>query len=101
MFKDKALFTLTGITEANEEVVDGAWKMYESHGLPLDMIFDVFIQKKWIPDWIMLYRHMRTSGMKHDRIFSKLEEAIQDSYGKNYCDVVIFTLDKIFGTIKT
>lgn len=100
MPKDKALFTITGITETNEEVVDGAWKMYETHGLPLDMVFTCFKSKKWIPDWILLYKHMRVSGMKHDRVFSKLEESILDSYGKNYCDVVISTLDKIFGPIK-
>jgi len=99
MSKDKALFTLTGMTEADEYVVDGAWKVYESHGLPLDMIFTTFQTKKWIPDWILLYKQMRASGMKHDRIFSKLEEAILDSYNKKYCDVVLSTLNKIFGTI--
>lgn len=100
MSKDKALFTLIGITEADEYVVDGAWKMYETHGLPLDIIFDACIRKNCIPDWVLLYKQMRISGMKHDRIFSKLEEAILDSYNQRYCDVVLSTLDKIFGPIK-
>jgi hypothetical protein len=34
--------------------------------------------------------------MEHERIISKLEEAISDSFGKEFSDRVILTLNKIF-----
>jgi alanyl-tRNA synthetase len=89
-----------GKTTEDKFVVDGIWKTYETHGLPLDTIFDVCIRKEWVPDWIALYLQMVASGMAHDRILSKLEEAINDSFGKEFGDVVISRLDQFFNSSK-
>lgn len=94
--KHESLIYIIGYTEADETVVGGIWKIYETHGLPLDIIFDLCIQRKWIPGWIDLYQDMIKSGMEHTRILSKLEEAINDSFGKEYCGVVISRLSEIF-----
>lgn len=94
--KSESLIYIVGYTEANETVVGGLWRLYETHGLPLDVIFDVCMQRKWIPGWIDLYEDMKKSGMQHSRILSKLEEAINDSFGKEYCAVVIFRLSEIY-----
>ncbi len=94
--KTDSLIHIVGYTEANETVVGGLWKIYETHGLPLDIIFDVCKQRNWIPGWIDLYEDMKKSGMEHGRIFSKLEEAINDSFGKDYSGVVISRLSEIF-----
>lgn len=91
-----SVITITGYTVNKEPVVAGIWSMYETHGLPLDIIFDICIRRKFIPDWIALYKDMRNSGMKHDRILSKLQEAINDSYGREHCEVVISKLEEIF-----
>lgn len=85
-----------GETTDGKQLIDGVWKTFETHGLPLDIIFDVCIRRGWVPDWIELYKQMRQSNMEHGRILSKLEEAINDSFGKEFCGVVIFRLDKIF-----
>ncbi len=85
-----------GITTDNKPVISGIYKFYETHGLPLDIIFDIFIRKEWVPDWISLYQDALAAGMQHDRILSKLEEAINDSFGKEWAAVVIFRLDNIF-----
>lgn len=85
-----------GQTTDGKHVVDGIWKTYETHGLPLDIILDLCIRKNWVPDWIALYKQMRHSGMQHSRILSKLEEAINDSFGKDFGEVVISRLDQIF-----
>jgi len=87
---------MVGKTPEDKSVVDGIWKSYETHGLPLDSIFDVCIHKGWIPDWHALYIQMIASGMGHERILSKLEEAINDSFGKEFGDVVISRLDQFF-----
>lgn len=94
--KSECPIYVVGETTDGRKLVDGVWAMYETHGLPLDVIFDVLIQKESIPDWIALYKQMRESGMQHSRILSKLDEAISDSYGKEFRDVVISTLDQIF-----
>lgn len=92
----KNYIVIIGETTDGKKVVDGIWKTFETHGLPLDIIFTLCIRKEWMPDWIELYKQMRHSGMEHSRITSKLEEAINDSFGKDFCDVVISRLDQIF-----
>jgi hypothetical protein len=94
--KNKNPLYIIGYTENKEPVMGGVWSAYETHGLPLDIIFDVCIQRKWIPGWPDLYKDMKKSGMEHGRILSKLEEAINDSFGKEYGAVVISRLDEIF-----
>lgn len=87
-----------GITTDNKIVVNGIWKMFETHGVPLDIIFAICMQRQLVPDWVSLYRQMLDSGMKHSRILSKLEEAISDSFGKEFCEVVISKLEQIFNS---
>jgi hypothetical protein len=91
---------VVGETTDGKTLVDGIWEMYETYGLPLDIIFDVLIQKQSVPDWIVLYKQMLKSGMQHSRIISKLDEAIADSYGKEFRDVVISKLDQIFKPVE-
>jgi alanyl-tRNA synthetase len=90
-----SFITITG-TSDGKMVVDGIWKIFETHGLPLDIILTLCLNKGWVPDWIALYKQMKQSGMKHGRILSKLEEAISDSFGKEFSEVVISRLDQIF-----
>jgi hypothetical protein len=90
------MFTLTGYTTDGKPVYGGVYKFFESHGVPLDVLFSLFIERGWVPDWIDLYKTARAGKMKHERILSKLEEAICDAYGKAFCDVVISKLDQIF-----
>lgn len=94
--KSKSSIIVVSQTTDGKPVVDGIWAFYETHGLPMDIIFDACLRKGWVPDWVLLYKQMRSSGMEHSRIISKLEESIIDSFGKDFCDVVISTLDKIF-----
>jgi alanyl-tRNA synthetase len=89
-------FTPVGETTDGKTVVDGIWYLFETHGLPLDIIFSICQERKMIPDWILLYKQMRFAGMEHDRVISKIEEAINDSFGKEFCGVVISRLNEIF-----
>jgi hypothetical protein len=95
MSKNDIIFAI-GETTDGKVLVAGVFAFYETHGLPLDVILSLCIQKNWMPCWMTLYKDMLKAGMKHDRILSKLEEAISDSFGKAFCDVVIFRLDNIF-----
>jgi|SRR5579885_1371433 len=98
--KTKTGLVQTGVTSDNKPVYSGVYKFYETHGLPLDVILTTFIEKGWVPDWIDFYKSALSAGMEHSRIISKLEEAVSDSYGKEWCDVVILRLNQIFGPIE-
>lgn len=93
---NKNYLVQVGETTDNKKVVAGVWKTFETHGLPLDIIFTLCIRKNYVPDWVALYKEMKASGMQHDRALSKLEEAICDSYGKEFSDKITSTLESIY-----
>ncbi len=47
--------------------------------------------------WVDFYKEARYAGMEHDRILSKLEEAICDVWGKDFYEVVESRLNDVFG----
>lgn len=96
MSKRKAILFQTGTTPDSKPIFGGVYKFYETHGLPLDVIFISFMEKGWMPDWINFYLAATSGGMQHNRIISKLEEALSDSYGKEFSDTVISKLDSLF-----
>jgi alanyl-tRNA synthetase len=87
----------TGLTLDGKPVLSGVYQFHETHGLPLDIIFSLFEERNWVPDWIDFYNSALKAGMKHKRILSKLSEALTDSFGKEWEQVVISNLDKRFG----
>lgn len=94
--KHKLPLKQTGVTEDGKPVYSGLYKFYETYGLPLDIILGLFVEKNWVPDWMDFYTNALQAGMEHDRIISKLEEAISDSFGKQWSDEVILGLNKLF-----
>lgn len=94
MAKIKKMLHQTGQTVDDKMVLAGTYKFFETHGLPLDVLFICYMERNAVPDWMELYQSARLAGMQHDRILSKLEEAISDSFGKEWSDIVISRLDK-------
>ncbi len=88
------MFTITGKTVEGQLVLAGVYKFYETHGLPLDVIFDLLQARNSIPDWSAFHSEALKAGMKHDRIISKLAEAISDSFGAAYRDEVVRRLNE-------
>jgi len=70
---------IVGETIDGKMLVDGVWEAYETHGLPLDMVFDLCVKNNWMPDWLTLYSKMYSSGMKHERIVAKIGSDLSDS----------------------
>ena len=65
-----------------------------SEGIPLDVIFDALIAHNSIPDWASFMSEADLAGMKRDRILSKLDAAIVDTYGTEMRDVVTRRLSR-------
>lgn len=94
--KHKSILKQVGTTPTGAPVYAGVYKFYETHGLPLDSILTIFQERGWVPDWVNLYLGALAAGMEHDRIISKLEQDISDSFGKEWSDAVILRLNKTF-----
>lgn len=92
----KDLLYQSGITIDNKPVYSGIYSFYETHGIPLDVIFALLNDNGIVPNWTDLYLDAKKAGMSHDRIVSKLEESISDSLGKEWVAQVIPNLNKIF-----
>jgi alanyl-tRNA synthetase len=94
--KNKHLLKQVAVTTDGKKVLSGLYKFYETVGLPLDVLLHCFQEKNALPDWVDFYTSALAAGMEHERILSKLEEAVSDSFGKEFSDHVISTLGKIF-----
>lgn len=87
---------LKGVTTDEQQVVAGVFRLYETEGLPLEVIFQALMDRDCIPCWISFYRECFHAKMKHNHILSKLEPAIADSYGSEMAAEVIRTLNRLY-----
>jgi len=80
-------------------IVEGIFKLFDTTGMPLFMVFECCEQNNWLPSWISFYEEAKSSGWQHKTIINRLEEALSDVYGIEFRDVVISRLNKIFKII--
>jgi hypothetical protein len=90
MTRKKSLLYFSG-TSNGKPVVAGIYKFFETTGLPLDTIFFLIKQKDMVIDWTELYDSI--INMPHKRKIAKIEEAISDVYGNDYCKHIIDILN--------
>lgn len=95
----KYILSKVGMTSDNKPVYSGVFNFYSEHGLPLDTIFLISLDQKWVPCWTSFYKEAIHSGMKHDRIISKLYDALCDSYGMIYASIICSKLEKLYENI--
>lgn len=91
--KKKMKFHPLGITPENITVVDNIFKLFDSLGLPLDVIFDMLKERNCIPSWIHFYDDAIAQGWSHETILNRLTINVSDVYGKDFCDEVIKRLE--------
>jgi hypothetical protein len=84
----------SGTTQDGRTVVRGVYRLYETEGLPLDVILDSLMAHDSIPDWTAFVVEAELAGMKRDRILSKLDAAIVDTYGSTMRDMVLQRLSR-------
>ncbi len=86
-----------GTTEDGKKVYAGVYTFFSCYGLPLDVIFGIAKEQGWVPCWISFYKEAKLAGMSHDRVISKLEEALCDTFGLDYSNIVIDKLNSVIG----
>jgi alanyl-tRNA synthetase len=88
---------VVGKTEDGELVVSGIFKIFDTLGLPLDVIFDLCKTSNMLPSWIHFYDEATSYGWKDKTIVNRLETNIRDVYGKEYADTVMCRLKQYTG----
>lgn len=96
----KNVFCRSGTTADNKPVVQGSYSLYETHGIPLSIVFLSLMDKECVPDWIDVYLTCENRGMIHERIIAQLSEAILDSFGSEWEKVVIANLEYFYKSRK-
>jgi len=94
------MIKIIGKTPDNKSVIKGLFHIYETEGIPLDLILQSTKDNDLVPCWISFYLEAKSSGMSHDRIINKLEPAIIDSFGLFWASQVIDTLNNLYNQRK-
>ena len=90
----KEYINVIGKTKNNQLVVNGLFKMFDTMGTPLYVIFELCNKQNWIPSWIHFYDEAYKHGWKHKTIINRLKEGMEDIYEPNFIDVIIKRLNE-------
>ncbi len=96
----KDMYRIMGKTTDGKVVVGGIYEFTSTYGYPLvELLYDMQ-DKDLVVDWIDFYKHSLDSGMKSERILSRMKEAIIEVYGAKYCDAVMNRMDLHLDSLK-
>lgn len=82
-------------TADGKALVSGIYKLYETEGIPLDIIFTYCQASGYMVSWLHFMEEALQAGMKASRVISKLEEALSDAWPE-YKSIIIRTLETIY-----
>ncbi len=89
------MLEVKGKTTNDKLVFGGVYKIYETHGMPLDIILDLLHNNNYMPCWVSLYDDCVSAGMKRERIIPKIETACADSlFGPEFAKEVRRRLER-------
>lgn len=89
------MFTVVGQTQDGKTVYANVYQFFETHGMPLDILFGMLRDRGSLPCWVSFHREACAAGMKHARVLSKLDEALSDVWGPAFRDHVIEKLQTL------
>lgn len=82
-------------------VVGNVYQFTETYGLPLGILLDTIIKKDLVVSWIHYYDDATAAGIKHDRIVSRVSEALLDALGHDERTVILDRLERYADYLKT
>lgn len=74
----------------------GLFYLYDTLGVPFEVVFDECRRHRVMPAWRDLYREARQAGWTRARTLARLDESVGDVYGGEFRDVVIHRLREQF-----
>ena len=82
-----------GVTPEGVKVVANTFKMFDAHGLPLDIMLDLMKENNMVPDWIDFYNEASASGWKDKTIRNRVHSAASSAYGNDFGNTVLSKLN--------
>lgn len=77
-----------GVTTLGVPVVAGVYKLYETHGLPLDVLIGTLYEKRYLPCWLSLFDEGVAAGVRPDRWARTIVVAVSDTLGEPWTSTV-------------
>jgi hypothetical protein len=81
-----------GMTTDGHRVVAGVFKLYDTAGLPLDVLFSELREHDILPSWLHFCRDALNAGWKPKTIVSRLQDSLADAYSPRFRDGVLATI---------
>lgn len=80
----KPTLVITGKTQDGRQVVGGVFKLFDTFGIPLDMVLMNLEDHGLVVDWPDFIEAALIQGWKMKTVVSRLGEAIPDVHGPLY-----------------
>ncbi len=88
--------SIVGKTTDGQPVVCGIFKLFDTTGIPLFVVFELCKQSNWLPSWIHFYKEAQEQGWKHKTITDRMKEGMEDVYEEKFILKVVDKLNEIF-----
>lgn len=92
----KNILTIVGKTEDGKNVVSGLFRLFDTRGLPLEVLFYQYQELNMLPSWTHFYEEARSYGWKHKTIIDRLTDSVTDIYGQEFCKKVLERINTIY-----
>ena len=84
-----------GVTADGRRVYGGVFAMYDTHGLPLDVLFGEALRRGHAIAWLDFYDDALRAGWKRKRILDAIDYGLRDAVHPELADVVRARLDQL------
>ena len=70
---------VVGNTTDGRPVIAGLYSIYETHGIPLDVVISECVKRGAVPSWSHMVGEANAAGMGLRRAISKVSQAVRDA----------------------
>lgn len=93
MIRKNNLIRVVGKTTDEKTVVAGLFAAFDTNGFPFYASFQICKEGNMMVDWLELYSQAMTAKWKYETLRLRLEYSIVDTWGQEFCDVILERLD--------
>ena len=84
---------IIGFTPENHRVINGVFRMFDTMGLPLDIILDQLNARNIVPSWKDFFKDAFKAGWTLKTTMNRVNIAVRDAYLPDHADAVIERLN--------
>lgn len=93
MGRKKKGITQVGVTPEDKKAIDGVFRMFDTIGLPLDIILDQLHERDLVVSWKHFFRDALKAGWTLKTTMNRVTIAVRDAYLPDYADEVVKRLE--------